>query len=47
VKLDKGIHPYRFYYKTTTGTPSLNLEWEGPNVVRGPLPADAFRVDVP
>ena len=47
VKLDQGIHPYRLYYKTTTGKPALKLEWEGPNVVRGPLPADALRVDVP
>ncbi len=47
VKLDKGIHPYRLYYKTTAGKPALKLEWEGPNVVRGPLPADALWVDAP
>jgi uncharacterized sulfatase len=47
VKLDKGIHPYRLYYKTTAGKPALKLEWEGPNVVRGPLATDALRVDAP
>jgi len=47
VKLDQGIHPDRLYYKTTAGKPALKLEWEGPKVVRGPLPADALRVDEP
>jgi hypothetical protein len=42
VKLDKGIHPYRFYYKTSTNKPALSLQWEGPNIAKGLIPANAF-----
>ena len=42
VKLDKGIHPYRFYYKTSNNTPALSLQWEGPNVAKSLIPANVF-----
>ena len=42
VKLDKGIHPYRFYYKTSTNKPALSLQWGGPNITKSLIPADAF-----
>jgi uncharacterized sulfatase len=45
VKLSEDIHPYRVYYKATTGTPALSLRWEGPNTAKAPLPAAALFVD--
>jgi hexosaminidase len=44
VKLDKGIHPYRLYYKAPDGEPSLTLQWQGPNIAMGLIPADALLV---
>ena len=44
VKLAEGIHPYRLYYKTPAGKPALSLQWEGPNVAMGLIPADALLV---
>ena len=44
VKLDKGIHPYRLYYKRPTGKPALSLQWQGPNIAMGLIPADALLV---
>ncbi len=45
VKLDAGLHPYRLYYKTVAGEPALSLQWEGPSVTKGLIPADALRVE--
>ena len=44
VKLAAGIHPYRLYYKTPAAKPALNLQWEGPKVAMGLIPADALLV---
>ncbi|MEM7391303.1 MAG: PA14 domain-containing protein, partial [Verrucomicrobiota bacterium] len=46
VKLDRGLHPYRLYYKTAGGEPALDLQWEGPHVAKGPIHADALLVEV-
>ena len=42
VKLDEGLHPCRLYYRTSDSEPALSLQWEGPNVDKGSIPADAF-----
>ena len=42
VRLAKGIHPYRLYYKTLADKPALSLQWEGPNVAMGLIPADVL-----
>ncbi|MFP6883294.1 MAG: PA14 domain-containing protein, partial [Roseibacillus sp.] len=44
VKLDEGIHPYRLYYRTSGSKPALSLQWEGPNIDKGSIPADSFLV---
>ena len=44
LKLDQGIHPYRLYYKTSSKKPSLGLQWEGPSVAKGSIPANALLV---
>ena len=44
LKLDRGIHPYRLYYKTSAKKPSLSLQWEGSSVAKGLIPADALLV---
>tara|TARA_B100000686_G_C16551445_1_gene842779 strand:- start:473 stop:976 length:504 start_codon:yes stop_codon:yes gene_type:complete len=44
VRLAKGIHPYRLYYKTPADKPALSLQWEGPNVAMSLIPADALLV---
>ncbi len=44
VKLDQGLHPYRLYYRTSDREPALSLQWEGPNIAKGAIPADAFLV---
>ncbi len=44
VKLDQGLHPYRLYYRTSDSEPALSLQWEGPNIAKGAIPADAFLV---
>jgi hypothetical protein len=44
VRLAAGIHPYRLYYKTPAAKPALNLQWEGPKVAMGLIPADALLV---
>ena len=44
VRLAKGIHPYRLYYKTPAGKPTLSLQWEGPNIALSLIPADALLV---
>ena len=44
VRLAKGIHPYRLYYKTPAGKPALSLQWEGPNIAMSLIPDDALLV---
>lgn len=44
VRLAKGIHPYRLYYKTPAGKPALSLQWEGPDIAMSLIPADALLV---
>ena len=44
LKLDQGIHPYRLYYKTSSNKPSVGLQWEGPSVAKGSIPANALLV---
>mgnify|MGYP001403455964 FL=1 len=44
VRLAKGIHPYRLYYKTPAGKPALSLQWEGPDIAVSLIPADALLV---
>ena len=44
VKLDQGLHPYRLYYRTSDREPARSLQWEGPNIAKGAIPADAFLV---
>ena len=47
VKLAKGLHPYRLYYRTSAGKPALSFQWEGPNTVTGPVPVEALLVEGP
>jgi hypothetical protein len=44
LKLDKGIHPYRLYYRTPDGKPAINLQWQGPNIAMDLIPADSLLV---
>ena len=39
VKLAKGLHPYRLYYRTSPGKPELSLKWKGPGRELEALPA--------
>ena len=39
VKLAKGLHPYRLYYRTSSGKPELSLKWKGPGRELEALPA--------
>jgi hypothetical protein len=39
VRLAKGIHPYRLYYRTSSGKPELSLKWKGPGRELEALPA--------
>ena len=42
VRLAKGIHPYRLYYRTSSGKPELSFKWQGPNTELKALPATAL-----
>ncbi|RTE54956.1 sulfatase [Arenibacter aquaticus] len=43
IKLKAGLHPYRLYYTPgPKGKPSLKLEWHGPGIEKGTIPAEAF-----
>ncbi|HEU4555228.1 MAG TPA: sulfatase-like hydrolase/transferase [Chitinophaga sp.] len=43
VLLQKGLHPFRLYYKHTTGhKPLLTLQWEGPGLNLQEIPAWVF-----
>lgn len=42
VKLTAGLHPFRLYYRHTTGTRTLALDWTGPNFSRQTIPSSAF-----
>ena len=45
VRLTKGIHPFRLYYRTVVGRPDLNLKWQGPNIRMSPLPSGSLLVE--
>ena len=42
VRLAKGLHPFRLYYRTSSGKPELNFKWQGPNTELQALPATAL-----
>ena len=44
LNLNKGIHPYRMYYKDSSSTPDINLQWESENVSKGLIPPEALFV---
>ena len=39
VRLAKGLHPFRLYYRTSSGKPELSLKWKGPGRELEALPA--------
>ena len=45
LKLNKGIHPYRMYYKDSSSKPDINLQWESGNLAKSPIPAKALFVN--
>ena len=45
LKLNKGIHPYRMYYKNSSSKPDINLQWESGNLAKSPIPAKALFVN--
>ena len=45
LKLNKGIHPYRMYYKDSSSKPDINLQWESGNLAKSPIPAMALFVN--
>ena len=45
VRLTKGIHPFRLYYRTVMGRPDLSLKWQGPNIRMSPLPSGSLLVE--
>ena len=45
LKLNKGIHPYRMYYKDSSSKPDINLQWESGNLDKSPIPAKALFVN--
>lgn len=47
VNLEAGRHPFRLYYRHTTGPRLLSLEWSGPGFTRQPIPATAFSIETP
>ena len=47
VDLEAGLHPIRLYYRHTTGTRSLALEWSGPGFAMEPVPDSALFSVVP
>lgn len=44
LNLNKGIHPYRMYYKDSSSKPDINLQWESENVSKGLIPPEALFV---
>ena len=42
VALEAGLHPFRLYYRHTTGPRSLGLQWTGPGIPLEPVPASAL-----
>ena len=45
VNLSAGLHPFRLYYRHTTGTRTLSLEWSGPGISRQAVPSSAFFIE--
>ncbi|MGC9452483.1 MAG: sulfatase-like hydrolase/transferase [Oceanipulchritudo sp.] len=44
IKLGAGWHPFRLYYRHTTGVHSLSLQWSGPGISKQAVPDSAFEV---
>ncbi len=44
IHLAAGLHPFRFYYRHTTGERKLLLDYSGPGIDRQPLPAEVLVV---
>lgn len=43
IKLSEGLHPFRLYATLPQkGDPALDLEWDGPGLERGKIPASVF-----
>ncbi|MDO6807383.1 sulfatase-like hydrolase/transferase [Zobellia galactanivorans] len=43
MNLKAGYHPIRIYYKKKTGTkPTLDIQWSGPTIEKGPIPESVF-----
>jgi arylsulfatase A-like enzyme len=45
ILLEAGWHPFRLYYRHTTGAHSLSLQWSGPGFSRQLVPDAAFEVE--
>ena len=45
VNLESGFHPFRLYYKTGSGAPTLNLKWEGPGTSKSDLDPKLLYID--
>jgi hypothetical protein len=47
IKLKAGLHPFRIYCTTKTGSkPSLKFQWSGPGVSQQQVPANVFLRDI-
>lgn len=42
IKLKAGKHPFRLYYRTAEGSPSLSLSWAGPSTSKTIIPDSEF-----
>ena len=47
VLLKAGLHPIRIFYRHSAGDPKLVLTYEGPGIVKQPVPVSAFSMPAP
>lgn len=45
ITLEKGKHPFKIFYFEKSGSQELRVEYEGPGIVRKPIPASQFYFD--
>ena len=47
IKLKAGLHPFRIYYNTRSGTkPFFDFQWSGPEINKQPIPISVFMRDL-
>ncbi len=45
IRLLRGLHPIRIFYRHKSGMPKLALEYAGPGIVKQPVPLNAFAAE--